>query len=341
MSTIRKRFNTIDIAKVVAIILVVVGHYFPDGSPEWWVAVHDVIYTFHMPLFFFASGFLFAATERPVGYASFMKRKFLRLMVPYFAASVVIICFKLLTERGGDGGALDNPVTVRAFLEMFWMPSAGYFLWFIWALMWMFAVAGLFRGRGLRVALAMIAVVLAYQPWEFTRLFCLEQARLMFVYFMLGAVCADLRERYRYKSGTEAWICAATAALFAVGEAVYVGIPAYGPLVKPMLPYLGIGGALLVSRQVDRRWGCLRDGMLKLASYTYFIYLFHTTFEGVAKAALSHVPFLAAPAGALFALTAFVVVLCGVAGPVLAWRWFVGRVRPLAAAFGGPFTPKP
>lgn len=332
----RKRFNAIDIAKVAAIILVVVGHYFPEGSPEWWVAAHDAVYTFHMPLFFFASGFLFAATERPAGYGAFMKRKFLRLMVPYFSASVVIISFKLLTERGGDGGALDNPVTAGAFLEMFWMPSAGYFLWFIWALMWMFAAAGLFRGRGPRVALAVIAVALAYGPLEFTRLFCLEQAREMFVYFMLGAVGADLRERYRHKAVAEAWLCAAVAALFAAGEAVYVGIPAYGPAVKPVLPYLGIGASLLISRQIDRRWRPLRSAMLWLAPYTYFIYLFHTTFEGVAKAALRHAAFLSAPGGVMFALTASLVVACGIAGPVLAWRWVVGRVPFLSVAFGAP-----
>ncbi len=328
-----KRFNAIDIAKVAAILLVVVGHYFPEGSPRWWVAAHDVIYTFHMPLFFFASGFLFAATWRPEGYGAFMRRKFLRLMVPYFSASVVIISFKLLTERGGDASALDNPVRPEAFLEMFWYPSAGYFLWFIWALMWMFAVAPLARGRAPRAALAIIAVALAYSPLEFTSLFCLEQARQMFVYFMLGAVGADLRERFTERAA--AILVGPFTGVFIILEGLFVIRPYFRPFLAPVLPYAGIAAFLLLSRVVDRDCARLRGWMLRLAPYTYFIYLFHTTFEGVAKAAIHRVPGLSAPEGLVFAGVALVVVAAGVAGPVAAWRWVVGRVPPLAAAFGG------
>ncbi len=333
MSFERQRFNAIDIAKVIAIILVVVGHYFPDDSPEWWVGIHDVIYTFHMPLFFFASGFLYAATRHPTGYAAFMRRKFTRLMVPYFSASVVIICFKLLTESGGDGTALDNPVTPMAFLEMFWSPSAGYFLWFIWALMWMFAVVGLARGRMGRSALAMAAVALAYTPWTFTNLFCIEQARQMFVYFMLGAVGADLRERFRYDRENAVFVGAAC--LFAAGEWVFAGGGRYAAAVAPLLPYLGIVATLLLARQIDRRAPRGRVWLLRFAPYTYFIYLFHTTFEGVAKAVLRRMDLFAFADGLAFAAGAFLVVVAGVAGPVFAWRWFAGRVPFLTKAFGG------
>ncbi len=332
MNPLRKRFNSIDIAKVVAIILVVVGHYMPVNSPGWWVAIHDMIYTFHMPLFFFASGFLYAATRRDVGYVSFMRRKFMRLMVPYFSASVVIIAFKLLTERG-DGSALENPVTPMAFLEMFWSPSAGYFLWFIWALMWMFAVVGAVRSRMGRAVLAVVAVALSYEPWAFTSLFCLEQARVMFVYFMLGAVGADLRDRF--PSGAEWWVCAAVVALFIGGEWMFVSGGAIAMAVRPVLPYLGIGATLLLSRRVDRGMPEVRKWLLWLAPYTYFIYLFHTTFEGIVKALLQRVDWFSGAGGAVFAAGAFLAVAVGIAGPVLAWRWFVGRVPLLSAAFGG------
>lgn len=46
-----QRFISFDIAKAICIILVVIGHYVPDYSPQWYVGVHDVIYTFHIPLF--------------------------------------------------------------------------------------------------------------------------------------------------------------------------------------------------------------------------------------------------------------------------------------------------
>lgn len=43
-----------DIAKAIAIILVVIGHYYPENAPGWYLALHSWIYTFHMPLFMFA-----------------------------------------------------------------------------------------------------------------------------------------------------------------------------------------------------------------------------------------------------------------------------------------------
>lgn len=59
-----KRLISIDIAKAICIILVVVGHYHPDNAPEWYGIIIRFIYTFHMPLFIFASGYIYAATNR-------------------------------------------------------------------------------------------------------------------------------------------------------------------------------------------------------------------------------------------------------------------------------------
>ena len=47
-----QRFHWIDWAKVILIYLMVVGHCFPI---KWQ---YNLIYAFHMPAFFFISGFL-------------------------------------------------------------------------------------------------------------------------------------------------------------------------------------------------------------------------------------------------------------------------------------------
>ncbi|MCD4694754.1 MAG: acyltransferase family protein, partial [Bacteroidales bacterium] len=49
----KQRFEWIDIAKGIGILLVVYGHCQPPPLIEKFV------YAFHMPLFFFISGFLF------------------------------------------------------------------------------------------------------------------------------------------------------------------------------------------------------------------------------------------------------------------------------------------
>lgn len=64
----------IDIAKGIAIILVVVGHTLTVTSP-----VRAVIFSFHMPLFFVLAGYTF----RPKPWGELLSSSFRRLLVPY------------------------------------------------------------------------------------------------------------------------------------------------------------------------------------------------------------------------------------------------------------------
>lgn len=153
------RIIALDIAKAICIILVVMGHYVPDNSPAWYVLVHDVIYTFHMPLFMFVSGYVYIATKKRSTYGDFLLKKVRRLMVPYLTTSVMVIVIKLLTQ---GSMSVDNPVTIFSFVEMFYMPVAGYFLWFIWALWWMFVLVPLFRGKQKHVELFVLGIVLQF-----------------------------------------------------------------------------------------------------------------------------------------------------------------------------------
>jgi len=90
-----RRLISIDIAKAICIILVVIGHYVPENSPIWYMTMRDVIYSFHMPLFMFVSGYVYWATRKPVKYKDFVWKKFQRLIIPYFFVSVIVIFIKL------------------------------------------------------------------------------------------------------------------------------------------------------------------------------------------------------------------------------------------------------
>ena len=56
----KQRLETFDIARALCIVLVVIGHYNPDNAPMWWKNVNHFIYSFHMPVFLFISGFIYA-----------------------------------------------------------------------------------------------------------------------------------------------------------------------------------------------------------------------------------------------------------------------------------------
>jgi len=79
-----KRVQYIDIAKGIGIVLVVMGHNdFALISPF----AHKLIYSFHMPMFFFMSGMFF----RPeVPFWSFLWNRFNRVLKPFFAILLLI-----------------------------------------------------------------------------------------------------------------------------------------------------------------------------------------------------------------------------------------------------------
>lgn len=108
------RLPDIDRTKGFAIALVVWGHiasFAPAGSPLWFYISVDVIYSFHMPLFMYLSGFVFfynglherfwkSPTKQIVN-------RFDRLMVPFLAFGIIVILGKYFV---GQAVALPSPV---------------------------------------------------------------------------------------------------------------------------------------------------------------------------------------------------------------------------------------
>lgn len=68
-----KRLDWIDIAKGIAIILVIVGHTVPNPSP-----LRHAIFSFHMPVFFILAGYTF----RPKPWRELLSGSVSRLLVP-------------------------------------------------------------------------------------------------------------------------------------------------------------------------------------------------------------------------------------------------------------------
>lgn len=77
-----KRFEYLDIAKGVGILLVVWGHILLVGPS------HRVIYAFHMPLFFLISGMLFKR-EKFNSIIDFIGKRAKRLLIPFAIYSIV------------------------------------------------------------------------------------------------------------------------------------------------------------------------------------------------------------------------------------------------------------
>ncbi|SDA27190.1 Fucose 4-O-acetylase [Ruminococcus sp. YE71] len=97
-----KRSDSIDYAKGIGILLVILGHMQILACGESFETLTNVIYSFHMPLFFFLSGLTLDRKyrSRPPNAAD-VKKLAKRLMIPYFSWCGVYIVLKCIVQREG------------------------------------------------------------------------------------------------------------------------------------------------------------------------------------------------------------------------------------------------
>jgi fucose 4-O-acetylase-like acetyltransferase len=83
------RLLWVDVLKFFGILAIVWGHTLSSG------AVRQYLYSFHVPLFFFAIGLYFKPSKTPFG--CFCKEKAISLLFPYFAFAVIsVLIFAVL-----------------------------------------------------------------------------------------------------------------------------------------------------------------------------------------------------------------------------------------------------
>lgn len=106
------RIQWLDIAKGIAIILMVMGH---SGIPG---VLAGFIYAFHMPLFFIASGL----TTQYSPLSVFIKKKSKGLLLPFVIYSAIVLLFKPFVLHKPFGEVLVN------WIKFGWLGNA---LWFV------------------------------------------------------------------------------------------------------------------------------------------------------------------------------------------------------------------
>jgi acyltransferase len=87
------RLDYIDNAKAIAILLVIIGH--TDGLPQFF---KNLIFSFHMPAFFFISGYLVKQTKLDMDFISFAKSQINTLIIPYIFFGIISIIYSILNN---------------------------------------------------------------------------------------------------------------------------------------------------------------------------------------------------------------------------------------------------
>ena len=164
----KSRDLSLDVAKGLGIILVVIGHAWRGlesagmiGDAALYDLIDRLIYNFHMPLFFLLSGMTFQdwALKRP--YREAALTRVTRLLWP-----LVLWSYLFAAARIAAGDAANTQVTGWQNLLFFPLPPRDHF-WFLWALFLQhLVILALIRAIGLRLrplpwAILSVAAILA------------------------------------------------------------------------------------------------------------------------------------------------------------------------------------
>jgi hypothetical protein len=325
--------------RAVAILLVILGHAFDPYLKEnpGLVAARMVIYSFHIQVFVFLSGYLGKKVMTcPRGeYLSRLARQAGRLLTVYVVCSAIIVPVKLALNDYADrptdpGSALidiliypgDHPMITMWFL---------YVLFLMQAIFLTLARLGVLRHRGVVEFLCVTAVLVAANEWcrQQTVAVCgLNRLGELALYFYLGYQASrigpplrDCIHRWRYVllALPLTWLL-----LDSLRQTSCVGI---------VYALIGIALTWAVATILIRDLPCAWPGLKVIGDDAYAIYAYSYFFQVGARIVLVQKLAWTDPVGLLvpFAL--------GVVGPILLARWVLRRHRLLRGWTLGEWVP--
>lgn len=337
----KTRREDLDRAKGLGILLVVIGHIVARDSPtgnEWYVALKNAIYLFHMPFFMYLSGyttFMTRSAYLPMNeWPTLVSKRAKRLLLPLLVFGMTIVAGKLLL---GTILHIDNrPGTlIDAVYQLIWdtdLSPAGS-IWYIAVLFILCVVTPplleLLHNRA--YVLFAIALVLYFVPVP--HVMYLDRAATFYVFFMIGGLAAESTDRWMNFVDRTDWLFGGILAA-AIGSCFFLFTTAYSEPIywlgsdsgRIALLTCGCLSIPALHGLVRRPFAARSTFLIVLGTYSFVIYLLNTPSIGVAKGVMWH---FADWNGARFLVYAPVLLVTGIAGPILIKRLLLTRVRAL------------
>jgi len=185
------RTDWLDYAKGMGILLVVYGHLLSSNFnarvpvPGQFFALSDsIVYSFHIPLFFFLAGLVVAGSYRKRGANAFMKDKLAHLARPYLIWCGLQVLVELLFSRH-----VNRPVTWLDLAEIPILPHEQF--WFLYALFWAYLCYALCRFLSLPLVIFAVAAVVLFSFPIHTEYGALDKFSIEIPFFVLGTLVAQ------------------------------------------------------------------------------------------------------------------------------------------------------
>jgi fucose 4-O-acetylase-like acetyltransferase len=193
-----------------AILLVVFGHARISNNavhnPGFYLSIREIIYSFHMHLFMFVSGYLFFYTNmhKKPAFKEILHKKIVRLLLPYLLLLSLVFIFRFL---GSQLQPIQSTQTLQRFNYFLTLIHPDFmvidYYWFLLALfvIFCFSILLLFviktESAIMYALLTGVLLTLHYFPLN-VRLFCLSRVSEFAVFFWFGGLFL-LYENYMRK----------------------------------------------------------------------------------------------------------------------------------------------
>jgi len=266
------RIAWIDYAKGLGIILVVYGHVVGGaytGNIEIsnaFIVSHNIIYHFHMPLFFFLAGLFVHQSIINRGTKSYVVKKLHVLLYPYFVWSIL----EGMTELFMSRHTYIN-TTLLDLLSIPYQPIKHF--WFLYALFLMYmAYAISLKTKGLSLHLfILLSLLLYFYPIKLSVL-TIDHFCINLVFFTIGIVY----RQYLLDAVTDRFVSLWAILLFMVIFAGFESSMKYiymGPIVLFFTSVVGIIMVMLISKYFAAKE--LFPLLKTIGMYSMPIYLVH------------------------------------------------------------------
>ena len=279
------KMRWINIAKGIGICLVVIGHFNPIDSPTYWGVLNSFLYTFHMPLFFFISGYLYKYIKN--NYFNSLKTKFQRLGIPFITIAFIYFLLKLAASYFVK---LDYPVNVNSILKLLDNPVQSFvpLLWFVHALLGIFLIYPLIRSIFQPVTIFITTVIVAiFIDFMHITIPFLSHAIQNIPYFAFGVVSINLINKKNIKIFEYKWIFFLLFLLMIIVNYYFKNLDFLsfeGLCVKYLQGFLGIIAAILLSITIEEKFNSSQTKFIEIVGIcSMSIYLFHTIFESLIR----------------------------------------------------------
>lgn len=290
-----KPLRFISYLQIIAILLVVAGHSvheYPDGCNGNSTLFYRMVYSFHIPLFVFISGFLLDYTltiRRDIsGRNGFISGKIRRLIIPFVTLTLVtFIPRSLLSGMADDGITLSWQSLAEGLLHGGRLVIP--FFWFLQTIFTLLTVTYLILIAASRVGIkgwityllittlyGALPYIIDYSPW-----FSIGETCRLAIFFAVGMIFSASRKKLEHiVNPTSLLTLTVCAALWVSTFFVFEGTE-----IMPVCSLCGIAMCISFARILASRNITMLD---RLTGSSYMIFLLSWYFNVGCQQVLSH-----------------------------------------------------